>query len=308
MSKAMRLNLVAMLLCLLTSGVPALAAGKISVVATTPDLASLAREVGGDLIEAVALAQSSNDPEAFQPRPADVIKLKSAQLVVRVGADFDLWLDRLLFQAGNVKLMKGAAGYVDASAGIALIEVSAASLGTSGHAHGAGNPHYWLDPHNAEAITGSILEGLVRIDSSHAARYEAQRNAFLSKLAAKLKTWEARLAPLRGMPVIAYHNAWPYFARRFRLNVVDYIEPKPGIPPSPAHLARLLGRMKDEHIRIVLKDPFESSRIPDMLASRAAGAVVVLAPTVGAVPQAADYLSLFDFNVNAIARAWAARS
>lgn len=296
-----------MLFCLLTSSLPALAAGKISVVATTPDLASLAREVGGDLIETVALTQSSNDPEAFQPRPADVIKLKSAQLVVRVGADFDLWLDRLLSQAGNANLMKGAVGYVDTSAGVALVEVSAASLGTSGHAHGAGNPHYWLDPHNAEAITGSILEGLARIDPSHGRRYESQRNAFLSNLGERLKTWEARLAPLRGVSVIAYHNAWPYFARRFRLNVVDYIEPKPGIPPSPAHLARLLGRMKDEHIRIVLKDPFESPRIPDMLASRAAGAVVVLAPTVGAVKQADDYIGLFDYNVDALAQAWAAR-
>lgn len=296
-----------MLLCLLLASLPTLAAGRITVVTTTADLASLAWEVGGDLIETVAIAQSTNDPEAFQPRPDDVIKLRSAQLVIRVGADFDLWLDRLLSQAGNARLMKGAAGYVDASAGVALIEVSGASLGTSGHAHGAGNPHYWLDPHNAAAITGSMLEGLARIDPLHARQYESRRNQFLSRLEVKLKIWEARLAPLRGMPVIAYHNAWPYFARRFRLNVVDYIEPKPGIPPSPAHLARLVARMKEDRIRLVLKDPFESARIPDMLAGRAAAAVVVLAPTVGALPQAGDYFSLFDYNVNALAAAWSAR-
>lgn len=295
---------IAPLLALLLTAAPAWPAGRVKVVTTTTDLASLVEEVGGDRVEAVALAQSTNDPEAFQPRPEDVFRLRSARLVVRIGADFDLWLDSLLTRAGNAKLLKGASGYVDASEGIALVEVTGAALGSSGHAHGAGNPHYWLDPHNAEAITGSILDGLVRVDPAHARRYEARRNAFLSRLAVRLQGWEARLAPLRGVPVIAYHNAWPYLARRFRLNIVDFIEPRPGVPPSPAHLARLLKRMKAEGIRLVLKDPFEPDQVPIMLANRAGARVVVLAPTVGALPQVPAYLDLFEYNVNALARAW----
>jgi ABC-type Zn uptake system ZnuABC Zn-binding protein ZnuA len=200
---------------LLPSG-GAAAQERLKVVATTTDLRSLVEEVGGSRVEAISLVPSAVDAEEYQPKPQDIARLKDARLLVRVGLDFDLWVDKLLTTAGNARLMRGAEGYVDASAAIAVLDVRGVSLGApAGHAHGSGNPHYWLDPKNAEVITGHILEGLARVDPEHAKIYEANRLVFLNRLDAKLREWDARIAPVRGTPVVAYHNTWAYFARRF---------------------------------------------------------------------------------------------
>src|SRR5262249_30792374 len=157
------------------------------------------------------------DPEEYQPKPQDLARVKRAQAVVRVGLDFDLWFDRLLAQAGG-NVRRGAPGYIDASFGIAALEVRGLTVGPGdGHAHGSGNPHYWLDPKTAETITANTREALPRIDRERTEIYEANRQAFLSRLDSKLKQWEAQLAALNGVPLVAYHNSWPYFARRFRL-------------------------------------------------------------------------------------------
>jgi zinc/manganese transport system substrate-binding protein/zinc transport system substrate-binding protein len=219
--------------------------------------------------------------------------------VVRVGLDFDLWVDRLLAQAGG-SVRRGAPGYVDASLGIATLDVRGLSIGGDGHAHGSGNPHYWLDPKNAEMITASILEGLARVDPAHTATYEANRQTFLRRIEAKLPEWEAKLAPLRGEALLAYHNSWAYFARRFRLNFVGSIELKPGVPPSPAHLAGLLKTMRERKVKLIIREPHESGRDASSLAQRTGASVAVLASSVGALPQAKDYISLFDANIDAL--------
>jgi len=176
-----------------------------------------------------------------------------------------------------------------------------------GHAHGSGNPHYWLDPKNAEIITGTILEALARVDPANAASYETNRLAFLVRLQAKMAEWEAKLAPLKGMPIVAYHNSWPYFARRFRLNFVGFIEIKPGIPPSASHLARIIETMRARSVRIVIREPNEAKRDVEFVARSAGAKVVVLAASVGALPGTADYISLFDANVAALESGFAAR-
>jgi ABC-type Zn uptake system ZnuABC Zn-binding protein ZnuA len=226
--------------------------------------------------------------------------LKQAQAVVRVGLDLDLWFDRLLAQAGG-NVRRGAAGYVDASFGIAALEVRGLSVGPGdGHAHGNGNPHYWLDPKNADIVTGNILELLARIDPANTASYEANRLAFLGRLEGKLKDWEGRLAALNGVPLVAYHNSWPYFARRFRLDFIGTLEPKPGVPPSPAQLASLIKTMNDRGARIIVRQPHEPEKDVAFLAKRTGSAIAVLAASVGALPGADDYLSLFDVNVAAL--------
>ena len=169
-----------------------------------------------------------------------------------------------------------------------------------GHAHGSGNPHYWLDPKNAEIVTGTILEALARIDPANAARYEANRLTFLSRLQIKIVEWEEKLAPLKAMPIVAYHNSWPYFARRFRLDFVGFIETKPGVPPSPAHLAGIVKTMRERGVRIVVREPHEPERDVAFVASKAGASVVKLAASVGALPEASDYISLFDVNVEAL--------
>jgi ABC-type Zn uptake system ZnuABC Zn-binding protein ZnuA len=280
---------------------PAFAQERIAVVATTTDLRSLTEAVGGEHVAVVSLVPANMDAEEYQPKPQDVLRLRTARMLVRVGLDYDLWTDRLLLQAGNSAIRRGGPGYVDASFAITVLELRGMSVGpTDGHAHGSGNPHYWLDPKNAEIITGTILETLARIDSANAASYEANRAAFLARLQSKLAEWEAKLAPLKAMPLVAYHNSWPYFARRFRLDLVGFIETKPGVPPSPSHLAGIVRTMQARGVRVVIREPHEPKRDVDFVANKAGAKVVTLAASVGALPQAGDYIALFDANVAAL--------
>jgi ABC-type Zn uptake system ZnuABC Zn-binding protein ZnuA len=280
---------------------PGHAQDRIQVVTTTTDLRSLTEAVGGDRVAVVNLVPPNMDAEDYQPKPQDVLRLKNARLLVRVGLDYDLWVDRLLALAGKPELGRGGPGYVDASFAISVLELRGMSVGPGdGHAHGSGNPHYWLDPKNAEIITGNILEALARIDPANAAHYESNRLTFLARLRTKLAEWEALLAPLNAMPIIAYHNSWPYFARRFRLDFADFIETKPGVPPSPAHLARIVQTMRARGVRIVVREPHEPERNVAFVASRGGASIVTLAASVGALPQAGDYISLFDANVAAL--------
>jgi ABC-type Zn uptake system ZnuABC Zn-binding protein ZnuA len=280
----------------------ALAQQRLAVVTTTTDLKSLVEMVGGDRVAVVSLVPPAMDAEDYQPRPQDLARLKDARMVVRVGLDYDLWFDRLLKQANRPELRRGGAGYVDASFGIALLELRGAAVGDQGgHAHGSGNPHYWLDPANAEIVTGFLLEAMARIDPPNAKYYEAQRIAFLDRLKGKIATWEAVLKGVQGQPIVAYHNSWAYLARRFRLNIAGTIEPKAGVPPSPSHLAHLVRVMNEQKVRIVVRQPFEPAKLPAFLASKTGAKVVVLAASVGAVAEAADYFALFDYNVKALA-------
>jgi ABC-type Zn uptake system ZnuABC Zn-binding protein ZnuA len=282
----------------LTSGSPARAQERLSIVTTTNDLRSLAEAVGGERVAVMALVPPGLDPEEYQPRPQDLARVRQARAVVRVGLDFDLWLDRLLAQVG-ASVRRGADGYVDASLGIATLDVRGMSIG-DGHGHGSGNPHYWLDPRNAEIITANILAALVGVDPESTAIYEANRAAFLARLEPKIREWEDRLAALRGVPLVAYHNSWPYFARRFRLEFIGTVEPKPGVPPSPAHLASLIGTMNARAARIIVRQPHEPEKDVGFVAKRTGSVVAVLASSVAALPGAIDYLSLFDSNVAAL--------
>jgi ABC-type Zn uptake system ZnuABC Zn-binding protein ZnuA len=282
----------------------AVAQERIAVVTTTTDLRSLVEAVGGDRVAATSLVPAKVDAEEYQPKPQDVSRLKNARMVVRVGLDYDLWFDRLLAQAGGPEIKRGGPGYVDTSYAIATLEVRGATVGPGdGHAHGHGNPHYWLDPKNAEIITSNILEGLARVDAANTAYYEANRIAFLQRLDAKLTEWSAALAPLQGRPLVAYHNNWAYFARRFRLNFVAVIEPRPGVPPSASQLVQLLRVMKEKNARIVVRQPHEPEKDARFLADKTGAAVVVLGGSIDMLAGADDYISLFDVNVGALVAA-----
>ena len=275
-------------------------AAPLRLVATTGELCSLARAVGGESIEANCLVPPGRDGEDFQPRPQDLAGLRTAQVLVRVGVDYDLWLERPLSDSGNAAIQRGGPGYVDASSFVALLDVRAGGIGAdAGHAHGRGNPHYWLDPANAEFITASILEALARVDPANARRYEANRAKFLAALAAKMREWSALLA--HAPALVAYHETWPYFARRFRLHIVGVIEMRPGVPPSAAHLAALSREARAAGVGAVIREPHEPERDAVFIARASGAKVVVLASSVGAVPQAPDYLSLIDYDVRALA-------
>ena len=275
---ALRSVLIAALLALAW---PAFAQDRLEVVTTTADLRSLTEAVGGDRVTVTSLVPPNMDAEEYQPKPQDVVRLKRARLLVRVGLDYDLWLDRLLAQTGRPEIGRGGPNYVDASFAVAVLELRGMSVGPGdGHAHGSGNPHYWLDPKNAETITANVLEALARIDPANAAAYEANRQVFLARLSAKLGEWESKLSALRNVPIVAYHNSWPYFARRFRLDIVGFIETKPGVPPSPAHLAGIVRDMQARGARIVVREPQEPERDVAIVANRAGAQVVTLAASI----------------------------
>jgi ABC-type Zn uptake system ZnuABC Zn-binding protein ZnuA len=267
-----------------------MAQARLDVVSTTADLHSLVLAVGGDAVSASFLIPAGRDAESFQPRPQDLEKLGTAQVVVRVGLDYDLWLDRTLREIRPLAV-------IDASTDVALLDVRGGGIGPGdGHAHGRGNPHYWLDPVNAGMITATLLEAFARVDPANARLYEANRLSFLARLEKLVPEWSRALRS--SGPFIAYHDTWPYFARRFRLHIVGIIETRPGVSPSPSHLATL-SRLK---VAAILREPHEPRRDADFLAARTGAKIVILASSVGAVPEARDYLSLIDYNVRALSR------
>ncbi|HEV7391988.1 MAG TPA: metal ABC transporter substrate-binding protein [Burkholderiales bacterium] len=281
------------------------AQARLPIVATTTDLKSLAEAVGGDRVSVVALVPPNTDAEEYQPKPHDLNRLKDARLVLRVGVDYDLWLDRLVQQSGNREIARGGSGYVDCSFGIALLDVRGAQVGPSGgHAHGSGNPHYWLDPANAEMITAVIVEALARNDPRNAEYYGTQRARFLGRLADRVRQWEKTLAVAHGRPLLAYHNTWAYFARRFRLNFAGYIEPRPGVPPSPSQVAALIRIAQSQRVSVIVRQPHEPVASVDFVSAKSGARVVILASSVGAVPPASDYVGLLDYNVRTLAAAF----
>lgn len=284
----------------------ALARAEPLVVATTPDLKSITEAVSGGSVRVETLVQPGGDPEAFELRPSHLALVRDAALVVRVGLGFDEWLDRLLRQAGSATLQRGGAGHLDLSTDIALVEVQGRSVeARSGHAHGAANPHYWLDPLNAEIMSAHIAEALTRVVPDKRDAIAAAQARFAADLKAGMQRWASTLEPHRGAAVVAYHNSWPYFARRFRLNIVDVIEAKEGVPPNAARLAALAARMRESKVRVILHEPFEPIEASRFLGERSGAVVVLLAPSVGSKPEAKDFFALFDHNVDLLARALA---
>ncbi len=286
----------------IAAAAPASAATR--VVATTADLAALAAAVGENLVEVDTVVPPGGDPEAFEPRPGDLDKVRHADILVRVGLGYDYWLDRLIGQIADRRLMRGGEAYVDASAGIPLLEIRGQSVvNEGGHAHGVANPHYWLDPENAAIVTAGIAEALARRIPAEAARILANRERFLGELNARLQRWSARLAAFTGVKLIAYHNSWPYFARRFRLDIVDFIEPKPGVAPSPAHLAKLIAEGRRANVRAILHEPYEPDDASRLVAQKLGVPFVLLATSVGSVAGVKDYLDLFEYNTATLAKA-----
>jgi ABC-type Zn uptake system ZnuABC Zn-binding protein ZnuA len=281
----------------------------VNVVATTTDLAALVSEVGGNLVTVESIVPAGVDPEAFEPRPGDLSKIRRADLIVRVGLGYDYWLDALVRQIGDKRLMRGGEANLDTSAGIPLLEIRGQSvMNEGGHAHGVANPHYWLDPDNAITVTASIADALVRIAPAQREQILANRAGFLSRLETARASWSETLAPFAGTKLIAYHNSWPYLARRFRLDVIAFIEPKAGVAPSPAHLAQVISAGSKANVRAIVHEPYEPDDASRFVARKLSVPVVRLAVSVGSIDGTNDYLALFDYNVTTLAKALGARS
>ncbi|MEO8677598.1 MAG: metal ABC transporter substrate-binding protein [Vicinamibacterales bacterium] len=287
------------LILALACAAPAMAAGP-KVITTTEDLAALAREVGGDKITVDSMAKGYQDPHFVEAKPSFIIKLHDADLLVVIGRELEIgWLPPLLTQSRNAKIQVGSPGYLDASNGVKILELPTGQITRAmGDVHPSGNPHYWLDPDNGRIIAKSIATALSQISPNDKAYFEQRYADFDRRLGEAQKRWTAAMAPYKGTKVVTYHRSWPNFTDRFGLDVIGYVEPKPGIPPSPSHTIELMAEMKRQGVKIILVEPYFDLKTPEAVAREVGGKVVVMAPSTGGVKEATDYIKLFDYNIN----------
>ncbi|MBI2928322.1 MAG: zinc ABC transporter substrate-binding protein [Verrucomicrobia bacterium] len=284
---------------------PLFAHAKLNVVATTADLAALAREVGGDRIELTTLAKPTEDPHFVDARPSFIVKLNKADALIEGGAELESgWLAPLLEGARNAKIAAGAPGRIVCSHGIQFLEVPTTLDRAKGDIHAAGNPHYAIDPLNARRIAEHVAGGFCALDAGGCEAYRANLKKFSERLDAKLDEWLKLLAPFKGQRVVAYHNSWPYFAHRFGLQIDLFLEPKPGIPPSPAHLADVVAKMKADQTRVIIVDAYLNRRTAETVARNTDAVIVDVSQFPGGVKGTdGGYLQLLDYLVRALARA-----
>ncbi|HEY1770627.1 MAG TPA: metal ABC transporter substrate-binding protein [Chthoniobacterales bacterium] len=277
---------------------------KLNVVATLPDFGSVAREVGGDYVDVTTLAKPTEDPHFVDARPSFVVKLREADLLIDGGAELEIgWLPPLLQNARNSKIEIGQPGRVQASEGIRLMEVPAQLTRAAGDVHAMGNPHFMVDPIIAKAVAAHIARAFSAVDPAHAAAYQANEKQFENTINAKLQEWGAKLLPFRGQSLVAYHDSWVYFAHRFGFNINIFLEPKPGIPPSPSHLAEVIAQMKAQKIKAILVEPYQNRKIAEKVAEETGGKVVDFAQFPGALPDTPTYVKLIDTLVSRLVAA-----
>jgi len=269
----------------------------LSVITTTEDLAAIAREVGGERVRAIALCRGYQDPHFVDAKPSYMVQLRNAALFVQVGRDLEIgWAPGLLNGARNPRILPGAPGFVDASAQVQVIEIPQTVSRSQGDVHPYGNPHYWLDPANGAPIARAIRDGLVRVSPADAALFERRCAEFESRLGAAVARWkaEARSLGLAGRKVVTYHRSWSYFARAFDLEVVDFVEPRPGIPPSPNHVQDLVARMKRGDVALLVMEDFFDPRLPRRISEQTGVPLVILPTSVADEPAIRTYFDLFD--------------
>src|SRR6266513_2503739 len=297
----MKKNLL-LLLAILTCSFSAHA--KINVVATLPDFGSLAREIGGDKINLTVLAKATEDPHFVDARPSFVVSLRNTDVLIDGGAELELgWLPPLLQNARNPKIEIGKPGRVQASQGIRLMNVPANVTRAAGDVHALGNPHFTVDPIIAKAIAQHIAQSFSALDPADAAFYQANYKKFEAAINAKLQQWGAALLPFKGQHIAAYHDSWPYFGHRFGLEIDIFLEPKPGIPPSPSHLAEVIAQMKAQKIKAIIVEPYHDRKIAERVASATVAKVVDFAQYPGALPGTDNYIKLIDALVSRLAAA-----
>lgn len=272
---------------------------RITVVTTTSDLKSITELIGRDKVDVTSIATGFQNPHFVDPKPSYIIKLSKAEMFVTVGLDLETgWSPQLLSSSRNPKIQKGSNGYVDASVGVALLQVPSTINRGEGDIHIYGNPHYWLDPLNGKQIARNICNCLENISPENKAFFEANLAAFNDKIDTKLKEWTTKMSIYNGTKIIAYHNEWVYFEQRFGLKIIDFMEPKPGIPPTPSQLVKIISEIKSNQIRVIISSPYFTTSSSDVVSGQTGAKAIVLATSVGAFETIKDYFDLFDYNID----------
>jgi len=302
-TRTFRALAMAALIASLTGAMPA---RTLNVVATTPDLAALARAIGGNAIDVKALAKPTEDPHFVDAKPSHIVTLNRADVLIDGGAELEIgWLPPLLESARNDKIAAGAPGRISASQGVTLLEVPTTFDRSKGDVHALGNPHFIIDPVNVKLIVTQIAEHLTQVDPANAGSYRKNLQAFNATLETRLADWQRQLAPYRGGKIVTYHKDFVYLAERFNLEVVETLEPKPGIAPSPAHLAQVISTMKADKVRLILVQPFQNRKTAETVARQTDGIVLDIPQQPGAIPGTDTYFDLMDYIVRTLATAFA---
>jgi zinc/manganese transport system substrate-binding protein len=284
-------------------GRPSAEAQKLRVVTTTTDLKALTEAVTGDLADVDAMARPNQNPHDLEVRPSLMLKVRRADAMIVNGLELDDWADVVAQGANNSNVIPGAPGRIDASRGLAVLEVPKTRVDRSmGDVHPLGNPHYTLDPGMAPAVTQNILEGLARIGPQHRAAFERNRQQFLARLEEAMGRWNKTLEPYKGGPVVVGHAMWIYLLTRFGLVQVGTIEERPGIPPTANHLAKLINLMKEDKVKVIVAEPWSDLKLIQRVAQDAGAQPVILASSVGAVKGTDTFIEAVDFNVKALAQ------
>jgi zinc/manganese transport system substrate-binding protein len=284
--------------------VPFIASARLNVIATTPDFGSLAEAIGGDRVEVTTLAKPGEDPHFVDAKPSFIVKLNRADALLEGGTDLEAgWLPALLEGARNRKLDAGQPGRVVCCKGIDLLEVPSVLDRSRGDIHAAGNPHFTTDPLNGKIVAQNLAAAFTQLDPQAAASYQARLRQFADRLDAKISEWQKLLAPYKGSQVVSYHDYWPYFAKRFGLKMDLFLEPKPGIPPTPAHLAQVVRQMKSERIKVILAQPYVNRKTAETVADLTGAVVLDVAAFPGGSKDTESYLNWMDSLVRALAAA-----
>ena len=278
---------------------------QLKVVTSTTDLYDIAKAVGGNKITAAHIGEGYQDPHFIEAKPSFVLQLRNADVWAFVGLDLEIgWMPLLLQGARNPKLQPGQPGYLDVSRVIPVLDMARGNVDRSqGDVHPLGNPHYWLDPENGRRIAKLFRETFSQLDAKNAALYAANEKAFTQRLDAAERTWQADLAKIKGQPVVAWHTSWRYFAGYTGMNIVGFMEPKPGIPPSAPHLAGLIQTMKQTGAKVIVMEPFYDRKMADLVASKTGAKVLVLPPSVGGMKGLDDYIKLMTNDIHQLANA-----
>ena len=278
---------------------------KLNIIATTSDLGAIAREIGKDKVEVTNLAKPTEDPHFVDAKPSFIVKLNKADMLIEGGLHLEIgWLPNLVVGARNQKILTGNPGYLIASMGVHPLEVPDPSADRSlGDVHPMGNPHFMLDPINGKIVATHICDRLCQIDAANCNYYKDNLNGFTKRMDLKLSEWQKMLEPFSGTKIVTYHRTFPYFVKRFNLNVVGELEPKPGVPPSPTHINNIIQMMKNDGVKLVIIEPFRERKTPEFVASQTGAKVVAFPIMAGGQKETEDYISLFDYTVNQIVSA-----
>jgi len=278
---------------------------KIRIMTATTDLASLAQEIGGDKVDVESVARGYQDPHFVDPKPSFLLKLSKAELLIVVGLELEIgWLPPLITQSSNPRIQVGAPGYFDASRFARILELPTGQVTRAeGDVHPLGNPHYWLDPDNGLRIAKGIQNKISEMRPNDAAYFAERYDAFAQRLKQSDQQWQAQMKLYAGRKVVTYHRSWPNFAEHFGLNVVGYVEPRPGIPPSPQHTVELIGQMKRDAVKVIMVEPYFDLKTPNSIARDTGAVVVVLMPSVGGEKEITDYFKLFDYDIAKLKKA-----